>query len=339
MAAEPNALSTTVQAPSALGFLSNAAATFEGVQRLAEMMAKCGTLPAHLQGKPADCFRVVVQAAKWGMDPFAVAECTSLVHGRMCYEGKLVAAVLQAMGAIDGRLTYDVTGKGQDAAIVVSGTPRGAKKACTIAGTVREWRTVTKNKEGQRIDNAWDKMPETMLVYRGTRQWARVYAPEAVLGVYTPDEAEEIREVHAEVVHTDPPAARTAAPAAKENGAVDQPTSEQPSGGPNGASASAGGQSPAAGQAPRSVSPELLRARALWSELEKVEKGLGQKAMDRLCALHGAKMPKEIQPDRLASFGKDVDELAKDAIPARVADLLATWEHAAKEASAEGGTK
>ena len=32
------------------------------------------TLPKHLAGKPADCMAVAMQAAQWGMNPFAVAQ-------------------------------------------------------------------------------------------------------------------------------------------------------------------------------------------------------------------------------------------------------------------------
>lgn len=198
----PNALA--VAAPSSpLGFLAAATSTFEGIEKLAALMAKMGTMPDHLKDKPADCFRIVVQAAKWGMDPFAVAECTSLVHGRLCWEGKLVAAALTAMNAIDGRLTYETSGSGQDGAIVVTGKPRGGE-VCSVRGTVADWRTHTKDKNGNPIKNAWDKDPMSMLVYRGTRQWARLYAPEALLGVVTPDEREEVREVEGIVTNTVP---------------------------------------------------------------------------------------------------------------------------------------
>jgi hypothetical protein len=186
-----------------LGFLESAIATFEGVDRLAQLMAKMGTLPKHLQGQPADCFRVVVQAAKWGMDPFAVAECTSLVHGRMCFEGKLVAAVLQRMNAIEGRLSFEFSGEGQAMSVVVSGKPRGGKVE-TLRGSVKDWRTHTM-KDGREIPNAWDKDPQSMLVYRGTRQWARLYT-DAMLGVSTPDEFDDVREVEAEVIGTVPDA-------------------------------------------------------------------------------------------------------------------------------------
>jgi len=334
--------STALSVPatgSSLGFLENAITTFEGVQRLAEVMAKCGTMPVHLKNA-SDCFRIVVQAAKWRMDPFAVAECTSLVHGRMCYEGKLVAAVLQAMGAIEGRLTYDITGKGQDASIVVTGTPKGAKKPCSLSGTVKDWRTHGNG-------SPWDKQPETQLVYRGTRQWARLYAPEAILGVYTPDEAEEIRTVEATVVGTDLPVvepARTAsvgealnkvasdnaeqrvAAANAADKAEDQPTKpQQPT-------------TPHRGPAHPAQAAGIL----LWQALEKLEKGRGKKVLDRLAKLYApADMPaaelakyapKDIPVAKLDGFGKDVAELQKlIAEPQRMEETIAEWERLAAQ--------
>lgn len=190
--------------------------------KLAEMMAKAKLVPEHLRNSAADCLLVISQAARWGMDPFAVAQATAVVKGKLCYEGKLVAAVLVATGAIDGRLSYEFTGQGQEMAITITGKPRG-QNTCTLTGSVKKWRTE---------NNQWDKDPQSMLVYRGTRQWARLYTPEAVLGVKTPDdvEAEEPREVEA-TVHDEPrPARRRSAaaiteapPAAVESGPIAGP--------------------------------------------------------------------------------------------------------------------
>lgn len=160
----------------------------EAVQ-LAETMAKANLVPEHLRQKPGDCLLVVMQAQRWGMDALSVAQCTSVVHGRLCYEGKLVAAVLYSMGAIEGRLHYKFTGTGADASIKVTGVPRGGNgEPQSVSGSMKDWRTHGKDKNGNATKNAWDTIPEDMLVYRGTRQWARRYAPEALLGIYTPDE-------------------------------------------------------------------------------------------------------------------------------------------------------
>lgn len=149
---------------------------------LASVMSKASLIPDHLRGKPGDCLLVIMQAQRWGMDAVSVAQCTSVVHGKLCYEGKLVAAALYAMGAIDGRLRYEFSGAGAGRTITVTGRPHGSSVEQSVVGTVLDWQTSNDN---------WKKQPDDMLVYRGTRQWARRYAPEALLGVYTPDEIED----------------------------------------------------------------------------------------------------------------------------------------------------
>lgn len=161
---------------------------------LANVMSGANLIPDHLRGKPGDCLLIVMQAQRWGMDAVSVAQATSVVRGKLCYEGKLVAAALYAMGAIDGRLRYEFSGAGDQRRVKVSGTPRGTKIDQTVEGTVADWRTSNDN---------WKKSPDDMLVYRGTRQWARRYAPEALLGVYTPDEM-EAEVVVARVISTEP---------------------------------------------------------------------------------------------------------------------------------------
>jgi hypothetical protein len=148
---------------------------------LADIMSKANLLPDHLRGKPGDCLLVVMQAQRWNMDPVSVAQCTSVVRGKLCYEGKLVSAALRSMGAIQDELDFEYSGAGQRRKIVVTGTLRSGKIR-SIDGTVEQWATSNDN---------WKKSPDDMLAYRGTRQWARRWAPAAMLGVYTPDEMED----------------------------------------------------------------------------------------------------------------------------------------------------
>lgn len=155
--------------------------------QLADVMAKASLIPAHLQNKPGDCLLIVMQAQRWGMDAASVAQCTSVVHGKLCYEGKLVAAAMYAMGAIDGRLHYEFSGNGNSRSVKVTGRPRGSTVDQVVEGNVENWKTTNEQ---------WKKQPDDMLVYRGTRQWARRYAPEALLGVYTPDELEDAPPAH-----------------------------------------------------------------------------------------------------------------------------------------------
>jgi len=153
--------------------------------RLAEFMARARTLPKHLQASPGDCLMVVEQAMRWGMSPFAVAQATSVISGKMMYEGKLVAAAVETSGAITGQLDYTFTGQGESRSIEVSATRRGETNPRTVTVTLREART----------DNQmWKRQPDQQLVYHGARVWARRWTPAVILGVYSREEMGQIIE-------------------------------------------------------------------------------------------------------------------------------------------------
>ena len=93
--------------------VGTAAAIFspEGINQLvrfAELMAQSRvTVPAHLAGKPADCMAVAMQAAQWGMNPFAVAQKTHVINGALGYEAQLVNAAITAMAPTKDRVHFE----------------------------------------------------------------------------------------------------------------------------------------------------------------------------------------------------------------------------------------
>lgn len=186
----------------------------EAMQSLAETMSgSVVALPAHFRGKPGDCLAVVMQAAQWGMNPFAVAQKTHVVNGALGYEAQLVNAVVQTAGAIHGRFHYEYRGEGASVECRVGAVIRGERDI-----TWGEWLSAatvtTKNSP------LWKTNPKQQLGYLQVKNWARAFVPGAILGVYTPDELEERRERDmgpAEVVgKIEPaPASRTEAVKAK----------------------------------------------------------------------------------------------------------------------------
>lgn len=260
--------------------------------KLAEMMATAKLLPEHLRNDKGSCLLVLEQASRWGMSPFAVAQCTSVVHGRLCFEGKLVAAALSAMKAIDGRLEYEITGEGQDAKVVVTGTPRGTKKPVSVTGTVKQWRTKGQKKDGSACPNAWDSQPEDMLIYRGTRQWARRYAPEAMLGVYTADEMED-----GTVIDITPGKDIPIAPVV--------PVSVTPPVDPTPQTEAA---KPPKTTKTTQVHPAIESGKRLYAALPSESKA---KVLTRVCGLYNAVDTKSIDPSDLSGFGETCNLLLK----------------------------
>lgn len=187
---------------------------FEHMQRIATVMARSSLIPESLctfgtkdnkQDLPyeqvlSNCFLVVNQAVRWGLDPFAVAQCVSVVHGKLCYEGKLVSAVLEAKLGL--RLHHHFTGEPGtdeyriylsdrefDEATIAELKPGLRKPGFRLFdGSVGEWKTMGNG-------TPWTpKNHPRMLIYRGTRDWTRIYEPAIMLGVYTPDEMLDLSE-------------------------------------------------------------------------------------------------------------------------------------------------
>ena len=152
---------------------------FDQAVRLAEMMARGKLVPVHLQGSVSDCLMVIEQAMRWRMSPFAVAQCTSVIKGKLMFEGKLVAAAVETVGAITGHFHYTFTGAGADRGITVSATRTGETTPQTVD---------VKLKDAKTDNGMWVKQPDQQLVYHGARVWARRWTPAVILGVYSREE-------------------------------------------------------------------------------------------------------------------------------------------------------
>lgn len=149
---------------------------------LATMMSKGRLVPQALQDKPADCLLVIEQATRWGMSPFAVAQEVSVISGKLMHSGKIVAAAIHGSGILQGRLRYAFAGEGDALSVTVTGTLRGDSEPQTVTVRLRDAKTNNQH---------WAKSPEQMLSYHAARVWARRYAPEVMLGVYSPEEFDE----------------------------------------------------------------------------------------------------------------------------------------------------
>lgn len=191
---------------------------FERMQAIAKMMAsgKCA-IPKHLQNNPSDCFAVIMQAAQWGMNPFAVAQKTHVVNGTLGYEAQLVNAVINSMHVIKDRFHYQYVGNWD--AYRASGYKQSAEAGCgvNVGATLRgedeiRWLPAPLCMESVKVRNSplWATNPQQQIAYLAVKHWARLYAPDAVLGVYSDDELSST-----EPINITPAAEQKPAPAKK----------------------------------------------------------------------------------------------------------------------------
>lgn len=189
---------TTEQAPNTIS-ASNAVFNVQALGQLtafADLMAQSAvTVPKHLAGKPADCMAIVMQAMQWGMNPYAVAQKTHLVNGVLGYEAQLVNAVISSSNAIQGRFHYEYGGDWEK----IAGQKDGRDELglfIRVGAVLRGEADITWGEPiyladiTTRNSPLWKTAPKQQIAYLAVKYWARLYCPEVILGVYSPDEVE-----------------------------------------------------------------------------------------------------------------------------------------------------
>ncbi|WP_122563904.1 recombinase RecT [Pseudomonas viridiflava] len=185
--------------------------SLDKMMRLADVMATGrATLPKHFNGNSADCLAVVMQAMQWKMNPFAVAQKTHLVNGVLGYEAQLVNAVITTCAPVVDRLHYEWYGDWDKVIgkfVIKTGDKGeyrqpGWKLADEEGLGVKVWATFRGEDEPRvlelllaqartRNSTLWADDPRQQLAYLATKRWSRLYCPDVILGVYSPDELEE----------------------------------------------------------------------------------------------------------------------------------------------------
>lgn len=208
-----------IQSGSSAASLMLSDTSMDKLMRVADLMAsgRC-TVPAHLQKSPGDCFAIAMQATMWGMHPFIVAQKTHLVNGTLGYEAQLVAAVINSSGAVADRFHFEwfgdwhkIVGKfkeveSRDKKDEKTGQPKKYivpdwKQTDEQGLGVKVWATIKGESEPRvlellmtqartRNSTLWTEDPKQQIAYLAQKRWARLYAPDVILGVYTPDELE-----------------------------------------------------------------------------------------------------------------------------------------------------
>ncbi len=152
---------------------------------MAEHLAKSKvSVPDHLKNNIGDCLAIVTQAMLWNMNPFAVAQKTHIVSGKLGYEAQLVNAVVQNSGAVRGAPHYEYRGEAEALECRVGFVLRGESDVAW-----NEWYCIAK--VVTRNSSLWKTNPRQQLGYLQLKNWARAFCPGAILGVYTVDELEQ----------------------------------------------------------------------------------------------------------------------------------------------------
>lgn len=164
---------------------------FNQMLRAAQMLSQTNIIPQSYQGKPQDCFIAVDMATRMNVSPMVVMQNMYVVKGKPSWAGQACTMLINSCG------------KFRDVKHIYTGTKGTDNRGCYVeAVRVSDGETVQgvevtismAKAEGWISNPKWRNMPDLMLAYRASAFFARVYCPEALMGVQTYEEVEDIRD-------------------------------------------------------------------------------------------------------------------------------------------------
>ena len=164
-------------------------AAFNQLLRASQMLAQSTIVPEIYRGKPQDCFIAAELAARMNTSPIFVMQNLYIVKGKPSWAGQACMAMINACGRFKNpRLVYtgkkgtDERGCHVEAIRMTNGE--------TVVGT--EVTILMAKSEGWTSNSKWRNMPEQMLGYRAASFFARLHCPEALMGLQTYEEVEDV---------------------------------------------------------------------------------------------------------------------------------------------------
>jgi hypothetical protein len=181
-------------------------ATPNDIDQMAVRLSRGGPMvPPHCRGPDGVgvCHGLIVQALEWLMPIMAVINKSYVVNNRgverIAYESQLIHAVIERNAPLKGRLRFSIVGDGDELRCKVWGTFKGEDEPHEyISETLGKLRDQRGRNDSGTLKGSplWDHQPDVQLFYSASRQWARLFAPDVILGAYTPeDPVYEMRDV------------------------------------------------------------------------------------------------------------------------------------------------
>ena len=162
---------------------------FDQMLRAAKMLSQTSIIPQNYQNKPQDCFIAVDMAARMNVSPMIVMQNMYVVKGKPSWAGQACTMLVKSCGQF------------KDVKHIYTGEKGTESRGCYLEATrvadgeLVQGAEVTidmAKSEGWLSNPKWRNMPELMLAYRASAFFARVHCPEALMGVQSYEEIEDI---------------------------------------------------------------------------------------------------------------------------------------------------
>lgn len=167
----------------------NSLETFKSDWEIASQLAKSSIIPDNYKGKPENVIIAVGLAKQMNLPPFTVMQNLAIIKGKTSWSGSFCKTLIERTGRFkDLELNY-IGEKGKDS----YGCYLSAIRISD--GKVINGPEVTMKmakEEGWTSNKKWITLIDLMLAYRCQSFFCRIYCPEAMNGIYTSEEIEDV---------------------------------------------------------------------------------------------------------------------------------------------------
>ncbi len=157
--------------------------------RIATQLSKSTLIPDNYKNKPENVIIALGMSQKMGIEPFTVMQNLNIIKGKTSWNGSFCKILIEKTKRFkDLELNY-IGEKDKDSyGCYLSATRISDGKL--IKGPAVTMQMA--KEEGWTTNKKWFTLTDLMLAYRCQSFFARLYAPEAMNGIYTDDEIIEI---------------------------------------------------------------------------------------------------------------------------------------------------
>ena len=163
---------------------------FEHAQRVAKMLSSSNLVPKDFQNNIQNTMIALEISNRIGASPLMVMQNLYIIHGKPSWSSSFIIAAINSSNKFSP-LRFSLTGTGDEYGCVAwcleKETNERLDSPRVTIGMARKEGWLTK------AGSKWATMPDLMLRYRAASFFGRLYAPEILMGMYSVEEAADIK--------------------------------------------------------------------------------------------------------------------------------------------------
>ncbi len=149
---------------------------------IANDLANSDLLPQHFRGNVPNILIAMEASNRLGLSPVEVMKHCYIIKGKLAFDSKMIIALVNKSGKFDGPLQYWLDENENECVCYafIDGRQYAGPKVTLEMAKANRW------------GNLWNTLPGLMLRYRAAIFFARLFAPEIIIGLDDLHEQQDI---------------------------------------------------------------------------------------------------------------------------------------------------